>query len=294
MPFKKLLPILFVVLWSSAFVTGKIIVVDASPSTALGLRFGAVTLGLLVFIFFRGEPLWVNGRSFLEACVTGILFHGFYLTGIFHAVLNGVPAGSVALIVCLQPLLTGALAGYLFSEIVSIRQWAGLFLGFAGTAFVVDVGMEDLSYSVGLIWALLALVAVTSATLLQKRFSGRIPLPTNNFYQAGAATFFHVLVVLVLEPVRLNVTESLVLAVFWQIVAVSFGAFSILMYLLAQNSASETVAWLFLVPPLAAMFSWFLLGERLEPDDFIGFAVASAGVYLATRGKQTKEPQPES
>ena len=285
LPPKNLLPILFVILWSSAFVTGKIIVIDASPSSALGLRFGVVTLGLLVFILVGGERLWVNGRSFQEACVTGILFHGLYLTGIFHAVLNGVPAGSVALIVCLQPLLTGALAGYFFSEVVSTRQWAGLFLGFVGTAFVVDVEIEDLSYSVGLIWALLGLVAVTSATLLQKRFSGRIPLATNNFYQAAAAMLFHVLVVLSLEPVRLNFTDSLMLAIGWQIVAVSFGAFSILMYLLAQNSASETVAWLFLVPPLAAIFSWFLLGESLEPSDFIGFATASAGVYLATRGK---------
>ena len=77
------------------------------------------------------------------------------------------------------------------------------------------------SYSVGLIWAVLGLVAVTSATLLQKRFSGRVPLATNNFYQAGAATLFHVLVVLSLEPVRLNFTDSLVLAIGWQIVAVS-------------------------------------------------------------------------
>ena len=125
LPPKNLLPILFVILWSSAFVTGKIIVIDASPSSALGLRFGVVTLGLLVFILVGGERLWVNGRSFQEACVTGILFHGLYLTGIFHAVLNGVPAGSVALIVCLQPLLTGALAGYFFSEVVRLGMgWA--------------------------------------------------------------------------------------------------------------------------------------------------------------------------
>tara|TARA_B100001093_G_scaffold364439_1_gene349235 strand:+ start:2579 stop:3466 length:888 start_codon:yes stop_codon:yes gene_type:complete len=290
MPLKNLLPILFVVLWSSAFVTGKIIVVDASPSAALGLRFGVVTLGLLVFVLIRGERLWVNGRSFLESCVTGILFHGLYLIGVFHAVLNGVPAGSVALIVCLQPLLTGALAGFLFSEVVSTRQWMGLFLGFIGTALVVDFGIEDLSYSVGLIWAVLGLVAVTSATLLQKQFSGRVPLATNNLFQAGSAALFHMLVVLLLEPVRLNVTDTLVLAMGWQIVAVSFGAFSILMYLLARNSASETVAWFFLVPPLAAMFSWFLLGERLEPNDFIGFVIASTGVYLATRGHQPREP----
>jgi drug/metabolite transporter (DMT)-like permease len=277
------LPLLFVVLWSSAFVTGKIIVVDASPSAALGLRFGVVTLGFLAYVFVRGEQLWVGRRGFAEACVTGVLFHGLYLTGIFHAVLNGVPAGSVALIVCLQPLLTGALAGYLFSEVVTTRQWFGLFLGFLGTVFVVDISVGDFSYSAGLLWAFAGLVAVTSGTLLQKKFSGRVPLSTNNFYQAGAATVFHLIILATVEPIRLNMSTSLVLAIGWQIVAVSFGAFSILMYLLARSSASQTVAWLYLVPPMAAFFSWLILDEELSLTDLLGFLIVSCGVYLATR-----------
>ncbi|NCW10048.1 MAG: DMT family transporter [Gammaproteobacteria bacterium] len=277
------LPLLFVVLWSSAFVTGKIIVTDASPSTALALRFGVVTLGFLAYVFIRGEQLWVGRRGFAEACVTGVLFHGLYLTGIFHAVLNGVPAGSVALIVCLQPLITGALAGYIFSEVVTARQWLGLFLGFLGTVFVVDISVGDFSYSVGLLWAFAGLVAVTSATLLQKKFSGRIPLSTNNFYQAGAATVFHLVILLTVEPMRLSISTSLILAIGWQILAVSFGAFSILMYLLARSSASQTVAWLYLVPPMAAFFSWLILGEELSLTDLLGFLIVSCGVYLATR-----------
>jgi drug/metabolite transporter (DMT)-like permease len=281
------LPLLFVVLWSSAFVTGKIIVTDASPSTALALRFGAVTLGFLAYVFIRGEQLWVGRRGFVEACVTGILFHGLYLTGIFHAVLNGVPAGSVALIVCLQPLITGALAGYIFSEVVTARQWLGLFLGFLGTVFVVDISVGDFSYSVGLLWAFAGLVAVTSATLLQKKFSGRIPLSTNNFYQAGAATVFHLVILLTVEPMRLSISTSLILAIGWQILAVSFGAFSILMYLLARSSASQTVAWLYLVPPLAAFFGWLILGEELSLTDLLGFLIVSSGVYLATRAPDT-------
>jgi drug/metabolite transporter (DMT)-like permease len=277
------LPLLFVVLWSSAFVTGKIIVTDASPSTALALRFGVVTLGFLAYVFIRGEQLWVGRRGFAEACVTGVLFHGLYLTGIFHAVLNGVPAGSVALIVCLQPLITGALAGCIFSEVVTARQWLGLFLGFLGTVFVVDISVGDFSYSVGLLWAFAGLVAVTSATLLQKKFSGRIPLSTNNFYQAGAATVFHLVILLTVEPMRLSISTSLILAIGWQILAVSFGAFSILMYLLARSSASQTVAWLYLVPPLAAFFGWLILGEELSLTDLLGFLIVSSGVYLATR-----------
>ncbi len=283
MPVNIILPLLFVVLWSSAFVTGKIIVVDASPSAALGLRFGVVTLGFLAYVFIRRERLWISRRGFSEACVTGVLFHGLYLTGIFHAVLNGVPAGSVALIVCLQPLLTGALAGCLFSEVVTARQWFGLFLGFLGTVFVVDISVGDFSYSVGLIWALAGLLAVTGGTLLQKKFSGRVPLSTNNFYQAGAATMFHLIILATVEPIRLDISTSLLLALGWQIAAISFGAFSILMYLLAHRSASQTVVWLYLVPPMAALFSWLILGEELSLTDVLGFLIVSSGVYLATR-----------
>ena len=86
-----------------------------------------------------------------------------------------------------------------------------------------------------------------------------------------------------MEPIQLSISNCLVLAIGWQIVAVSFGAFSILMYLLARSSASQTVVWLYLVPPMAAFFSWLILGEELSLTDLLGFLIVSSGVYLATR-----------
>ena len=56
----------------------------------------------------------------------------------YHAVLNGVAAGPVALMVCLQLLLTGTLASYLFSAVVTVRQWFSLFLRFLSTVFIGD------------------------------------------------------------------------------------------------------------------------------------------------------------
>ena len=83
--------------------------------------------------------------------------------------------------------------------------------------------------------------------------------------------------------VNFNITFPLILAIGWQVVAVSFGAFSILMYLLARSSASETVAWFYMVPPLAAFFSWLILDEELSVVDLLGFLIVSLGVFLATR-----------
>ena len=105
--------------------------------------------------------------------------------GIFHAVLNGVPAGSVALIVCLQLLLTGALAGYLLSELVPARQWFGLFLGFLGTVFVIYASFGNFLYSKGLICAFVGLVAITIGTLFQKNSPAMFHCQPTTFIKLG-------------------------------------------------------------------------------------------------------------
>ena len=68
-----------------------------------------------------------------------------------------------------------------------------------------------------------------------------------------------------------------------QIILVSFGAFTILMYLIKNNSASKTVSVFFLIPPTSAVIAWIFLNELLGYLDIIGFIVATIGVYIATR-----------
>ena len=68
-----------------------------------------------------------------------------------------------------------------------------------------------------------------------------------------------------------------------QVLLVSFGAFTILMFLIKKNSASKTVSIFFLIPPTSAIMAWFFLGEQLSNIDLMGFFVATLGVYIATR-----------
>ena len=74
---------------------------------------------------------------------TGILFHGIYLGGCWFALSKGIPAGIVALIVTLQPILTSSLAGPILGEIVTWRQWVGILLGFGGTLIVLGIDSFD-------------------------------------------------------------------------------------------------------------------------------------------------------
>ena len=68
-----------------------------------------------------------------------------------------------------------------------------------------------------------------------------------------------------------------------QILLVSFGAFTILMFLIKKNSASKTVSIFFLIPATSALMAWFFLEESLTVTDLLGFLITSIGVYIATR-----------
>ena len=81
----------------------------------------------------------------------------------------------------------------------------------------------------------------------------------------------------------INLNSTFILAMSHQIILVSFGAFTILMFLIKNNSASKTVSIFFLIPPTTAIMAWLFLNEVLNNLDLIGFAVATLGVYIATR-----------
>ena len=68
-----------------------------------------------------------------------------------------------------------------------------------------------------------------------------------------------------------------------QIFLVSFGAFTILMYLIKNNSASKTVSIFFLIPTTSALMAWLFLNENLTVLDIFGFLITTLGVYIATR-----------
>ena len=102
----KIFPFIFIVLWSSAFVTTKPIIDNSDPFAALAFRFFFVALGFFIFSIYAKQKILINTKSFLQSLFSGVLFHGVYLGGVFYSVSTGMPTGIAALIVTLQPILT--------------------------------------------------------------------------------------------------------------------------------------------------------------------------------------------
>ena len=184
----KSFPLLFILLWSSAFISGKEIVNNASPFTALAFRFSIVAVGFFIYSYFKREKIINNFKNTSESISTGILFHGIYLGGCWYAFSIGMPAAVVALIVTLQPILTNILSGPLFGEKISWTQWVGIILGFSGSVIVLGLDFGNEIPKLGLFATLAALIAITAGTLWQKKLSGNISLSVNNAYQAFAGS----------------------------------------------------------------------------------------------------------
>ena len=279
----KVFPFIFIILWSSAFVTTKPIIDNSDPFAALAFRFFFVALGFLIYSIYTKQTILTNKRSLLQSIFSGVLFHGVYLGGVFYSVSIGMPTGITALIVTLQPILTNALAGKILGEKVSIKQWIGIFLGFIGAALVLGF---DIGYSlpvVGVLASFIALLAITTSTLWQKRISNNLPLSVSNMYQAIGGCLFHIIIIIFFTGLYIDFTTTFLIAMSHQIFLVSFGAFTILMYLIKNNSASKTVSIFFLIPPTTAIMAWLFLNEKLNNLDLIGFVIATLGVYIATR-----------
>jgi drug/metabolite transporter (DMT)-like permease len=279
----NLFPLFFVFFWSSAFVSGQIIVQSASPFASLSFRFIIVALGFLLFSYILRENIFVKSSLILQSAVTGIFFHGFYLGGVFFSYSVGLSATLSALIVGLQPVLTNILSGPILKEKVTITQWIGILLGLIGTILVIGLDIGKTIPLLGIIASIVALIGATTATIWQKKFTNKLSLTVNNFYQAIAAATFLFIVSILFEISYINFTTSFILSMSWQIIMVSFGAFTILMYLIKIGSASKTSNLFFLVPPTTAVMAWIVLEEQLLRNDLIGLLLAALGVYIATR-----------
>mgnify|MGYP001376717352 CR=1 FL=1 len=279
----KIFPFIFILLWSSAFITTKPIIDNSDPFSALAFRFSLVFLGFFLFSIYTKKKILISNKNLLESILSGVLFHGLYLGGVFFSISKGMPTGIAALIVTLQPILTNALSGPILDEKVSLKQWVGVLLGFTGAALVLGFDIGSNIPIIGLVATIIALLAITTSTIWQKKLSNNLPLSVSNMYQALGGFLFHVLIIIFFSKPYIDFSQTFLIAMSHQIFLVSFGAFTILMFLIKKNSASKTVSIFFLIPPTSAFMAWLFLNENLSYLDLLGFFIATVGVYIATR-----------
>lgn len=273
-------PGVFVVLWASGFVGAKFGLPYAEPLTFLALRMIAVVLVLATIILITRPP-FPGGVKLMHSAATGVFVHGLYLGGVFVSIDNGMPAGLIALVVSLQPVVTSTIANRWFGERVMARQWLGLLLGLAGVYLVLHEKTTSGATSIfAWVAAVVALLGITIGTLYQKRFGGGIDWRAGFLVQYCAAAALFGLGALVFETRAVRWTPEFVLALGWLVFVLSLGAIWLLYFLIRRSAATRVVSLFYLTPPFTALMAWALFGERLAPMALVGMAVCVAGVFL--------------
>ena len=274
-------PALFVLLWSTGFIAAKYGLPYAPPFTFLLYRFVLVAALMLVVALATRAP-WPRRRTeYLHVAIAALLVHGMYLGGVFVALDGGMPAGTSAMLVGLQPILTVFMAFLWLRERVVLRQWAGLVLGLVGVYLVIRHKVDFAGGHGGLLPSAIALVGISVGTLYQKRHAGHVDLRSGAVIQFTACALAYAPLALLLDTRAVQWVPPFLFALGWSVVVLSVGAISLLYWLLRHGAASGVARLFYLVPPVTAVQSWLWFGETLDALALAGMAMIAPGVVLA-------------
>jgi drug/metabolite transporter (DMT)-like permease len=275
---------LFCLLWSFAFVAGKIGVTYCPPLILLAARFSLAGILILGFGALRRERWPLSLRDTLVFALLGLANNALYL-GFGYTGLQSVSAGLGGLIVSANPVFTAMLAGWLLDEPLTWRKIAGLLLGILGVSFIVwhrlSVGTDSLH---GILFTLASLLSIVAGTILFKLLAPKGSLWIGNGVQNLAAGVVLLPFAFTLADVR-DIVPNMHLAGAFAFLTLggSILAYLLWFHLIKVCGATAASAYHFLMPPLGMLFAFLVLGERVELRDLMGIIPVALGIYLVTR-----------
>jgi drug/metabolite transporter (DMT)-like permease len=276
---------LFCLLWSFAFVAGKIGVTDCPPLILLAARFSLAGILILGITALRGEAwsslTWRDAGIF---AILGIANNALYL-GLGYTGLQTVSAGLGGLIVSANPVFTAVLAAAFLGEALTWRKVTGLLLGIAGVGFIVwhrmSVGADDWH---GILFTLASLASIVAGTILFKVLAPKGSLWVGNGVQNLSAGIVLLPFAFTLADVGDIVPSARLLGAFaFLVFGGSILAYLLWFHLLKVCGATAASAYHFLMPPLGMLFAFLVLGEHVEFRDLLGIVPVALGIYLVTR-----------
>ena len=284
MKLARFAPALFVLLWSTGFVGAKYGLPYADPFVFLSIRVLIAAVLLFVIAYLLKMPVRIGKSAVLRSSLIGFFLHACYLGGVFYSISQGLPAGVAAVVTSLQPVLVSIFAVKVLGEQLRISQVAGLLLGLCGVILVLGPSFNSHIPTAGIIAIVVALIGSTTATLLQKRVGADIPLVAGTAYQYLFTGL--VLGVIALATGNTDITWSsrFTAAFVWLVLVLSVGAILLLLWLLNSGSAASVSSLFYLVPPATAIEAFFLFGEKVNTQGFLGIGITALGVWLVIRG----------
>ena len=286
------------VVWGSTFLAIAVVVRDVPPFLSMALRHltaGALVLAWVLFRRRDHEPLgWRQwGAAFVFGGALFLLGHGLLAWA-----QQDVPSGIAALLVGTIPLWFAILAWIFLGERLGGRALAGLVLGFAGLALLVDPTGEQGAKPIGALAIVLGALAWSAGSI----YSQRSALPKDTLLGAGMGMLAGGALLAAVSLGRgewndATLTTDALLAIAYMVVIGSLVGFSAYVWLLKTAPASTVSTYAYVNPVIAVLLGWAFNDEAITAKTLVAGAAIVAGVALmvsrSSEKKRVRELEPE-
>lgn len=279
----------FVLMWSSAFTSARIVVMHAPPFLALSGRFllsGCIALGIG---WACGQRIRLSRAQWGGVVIFGICQNALYL-GLNFEAMRTVQASVAAVIASMLPLIVAGLGRTFLGDRLSPLGLAGLAAGFAGVLVIMLSRLGHGADPAGLVLCLIGVLALSVATLLVRNVSGggNLWMIVGLQMLVGAAALFPV--AWLTETWIVDWTPALVWAMTYTVLVPGIAATMIWFVLVGRIGATRAATFHFLNPFFGVATAALILGERVTPRDLIGVAIIMAGILAVQVARVSATP----
>jgi drug/metabolite transporter (DMT)-like permease len=281
-----LLVALLCVCWGLYQVSVKIAGAGVPPLMQAGLRSLGSAILVMGWCRLRNLPLFARDGTLHAGLLAGVLFaleFAFIYLGIAHTdVARGV------LLIYLSPFVVAIGAHFLVpGDRLSLVKLIGLVAAFGGLALVLSNGAdgEPQAHLLGDLFCVLGAITWGAATLVIKVSRlARISAEKILFYQlAVSALLLPPASLLIGEPLPDLSQTSVLLALAYQIIVVSFASYIVWFWLITQYAPSNLAAFTFLTPVSGVLFGALILDEPITGAIVAALILIGGGIYLVNR-----------
>lgn len=279
--------ILFSMIWSSAFVAGKIGLRYTDPYTLLTARFLlAAVLLLFVCLPTMKRHIFSDRTLLRDALLLGALNNALYL-GLTFTSLRYISPELVVVVVSCAPFLTSIIAGVLGVERIGVRIVAGIVIGFCGVLVIAlarPIGTLD---PTGLGLAFLGTASFAAATVFYRNRAALHSPQQVNFWQSAIATVLLMPLALYQNAQGAGTLPSfpLTAVVAYLAIVVTIGGMWMWLYLIRRSGATTASTYHLANPFCGLLLSYLVLGSEFKLTDLIGVAIIVLGLFIVTRSK---------
>ena len=284
-----LMGLIFILFWSSAFTSAKILVSNSPPLLILGIRFLLTGfIGILINnIFF--DKIRFNHNDWKFILSFGICQNTLYL-GLNFLAMDQIDAYLAVIVASLLPIFVAIISFILKKNKIYFLSIIGILIGFLGCSIILVPKITVNFNLYGLTLCLIAVIALAMATLIIKDgFSKKEQLLPFVSIQMVVGGIPLLLLSLIFEEWTINFSNSFIVAFIYTCFFPGLIATMIWFNLVKRIGVIMASSFHFLTPPTGVVIAYIVLNEKLNINDIFGILfITIALITIHQSNKKTK------